>query len=58
MICSFKVEDYGLSCGLGILGAFALSGFGVGLGVNIYELVKVLSFPELAILEYIQSFMQ
>ena len=57
-ICSFKVDDYGFSCGLGLLGTLALLGFGAGLGVYIYELVKALTFPELAILEYIKTFIQ
>lgn len=36
----------------------AIVGFGAGLFVNIFELIKCLTFPELKILEYIQSFMQ
>lgn len=37
---------------------FAIVAFGAGLFVNIFELIKCLTFPELKILEYIQSFMQ
>lgn len=41
-----------------VFSVFAVLGFGVGLCVNIFDLVKCLTFPELKILEYIQSFMQ
>ncbi len=36
----------------------AIVGFGAGLFFNIFELIKCFTFPELKILEYIQSFMQ
>ena len=59
IICGFKNGvEYDLGAVLFVIGIIA-SVFGVvGLGINIFELVKVLSFPELVIIEYIQNFMQ
>lgn len=50
--------DHELNFGLFIFGTFASIVCGVGLCDNTYDLIKCLTFPELKILEYIQSFMQ
>lgn len=63
-ISGFKLmysKDYyndDLCFALILIGILAATGFGVGLSYNIYDLIKCLTFPELKILEYIQSFMQ
>ena len=44
--------------GLFVVGTIALIISGIGLCYNIFDLVKCLTFPELKIFEYIQSFMQ
>lgn len=57
VICCKKAEGYGgweCMCAASIcLGFFGLIGF----CVNIYSLIQCITFPELAIFEYIQSFM-
>ena len=64
VISGFKLmysKDYhndDLCFTLKLIGILAAIGFGVGLSYNIYDLIKCLTFPELKILEYIQSFMQ
>lgn len=59
IICAFKYDiDYGIGFALLLVGILASVFFGVALCVNIFELIKCISFPELAILEYIQTFMQ
>lgn len=59
IICGFKNGvEYDLGAMLLTIGIL-VSVFGVvGLCINIFELVKVLTFPELVILEYIQTFIQ
>lgn len=57
--CMIKHDvDGDIVIGLGVVGTIALVLFGIGLCYNIFDLVKCLTFPELRILEYIQSFMQ
>ena len=58
--CMIKYDDIegDMVIGLFAVGAIASVIFLIGLCCNIFELVKCLTFPELKILEYIQSFMQ
>ena len=51
-------EGYGGMETLTIISAVVSGCFSIGIFVNCFELVKCLTFPELAILEYIQSFIQ
>ena len=57
--CAIKCDvEYDTGCWLIVLGMIASIISGIGLCYNIFDLVKCLTFPELKIFEYIQSFIQ
>ena len=59
IICAVKCDvEYNLGCGLIVCGVIVSVISGIGICYDTFDLIKCLVFPELKILEYIQTFMQ